>query len=283
MARPEVLTVGSRGVSLLGTIKTDENRLVDLSSASVAFSMRPALNASLKINHAAAVIISATAGEVRYDWAAIDVDTEGTFSYWWTITPAVGQVFDTDEEALIFTAHSPGLGATTGVIVDGAANFMPVTFARLRDSEDFSAGRLQHYSSMAQAKAFGTYVGAAAEAGTYDFFVVDYLSKVVARDLCTPGIDYWGRQLKTSTTQNPTEIESYPDMIKALEDLRVRLDAEIADDLRNLPILSPATVVRNIAALPISSLDDPARPWDNHPITRDPYTTRPLLTGGGCW
>lgn len=54
---------------------------VDLTGATVVFSMRPALAGSaVKVNRQAATIVTATGTPtVRYDWAEGDTDTAGVF------------------------------------------------------------------------------------------------------------------------------------------------------------------------------------------------------------
>lgn len=52
---------------------------------SVAFRMVDSAGA-VKINNAAAVIVDATTGQVRYDWQAADVNTLGMFSPWFIRT-----------------------------------------------------------------------------------------------------------------------------------------------------------------------------------------------------
>jgi hypothetical protein len=97
--------VGNRNPSITETITTAGGTPVDLTGATVAFKMRAVGSATLKVN-AAATIVSPTLGQVRYDWAAIDVDTAGQYLVWWTVT--VGSNTQDMAEAVIeFRAHAP--------------------------------------------------------------------------------------------------------------------------------------------------------------------------------
>ncbi|MBX9790183.1 MAG: phage baseplate upper protein [Pirellulales bacterium] len=79
------LTVGDRLVPLRKQLVDRDGNPVDLTGSTVAFRMVNAAG-TVKINNAAAVIESAATGEVRYDWAAGDVDTAGEFWGWFIRT-----------------------------------------------------------------------------------------------------------------------------------------------------------------------------------------------------
>jgi BppU N-terminal domain len=79
--------------SLVDTI-TSGGVPVDLTGATVRFRMRDEAATTVKVD-AAASVVNATAGQVRYDWAAPDVDTAGDYVAWWQITFPSAKTQDT--------------------------------------------------------------------------------------------------------------------------------------------------------------------------------------------
>jgi hypothetical protein len=99
--------VGNRSPSLYGTILID-GVPVNLTGSSVKLQMRlvTALASDpLKVD-TAAVVVSAVNGTVRYDWAAINVDTAGNYVAWWRVTDAGGLIQDTPEFYIEIRAHA---------------------------------------------------------------------------------------------------------------------------------------------------------------------------------
>ena len=94
--------VGNRLPAASDTITIDGSP-VDLTGASVKFMMREESSSTLKVN-ASATVVSAVGGQVRYDWAAADVDTKGEYRAWFRVTLS-GKDQDTPEFTVNFLAH----------------------------------------------------------------------------------------------------------------------------------------------------------------------------------
>ena len=103
MAEIPTWYVGDRSPSITETITID-GAAFDLTSSTVAFKMRAVGSSTLKVT-ASATIVSAPAGTVRYDWAALDVDTAGQYLVWWDVTTG-GKVQSVQEALIQFVAHS---------------------------------------------------------------------------------------------------------------------------------------------------------------------------------
>jgi hypothetical protein len=92
--------------SITETLTYADGTVVDLTGATVKFKMRALNSAVLKVDASATVVGTPTLGQVRYDWAAIDVDTVGRFLVWWEVT-AGGKTQDMGEAVIEFRAHAP--------------------------------------------------------------------------------------------------------------------------------------------------------------------------------
>lgn len=104
---PNLLTwaVGSRNPSITENI-TVNGSPKDLTGATVTFKMRPIGSSTLKVNQPAVVVGDPVGGNVRYDWAAADVDTASPMLVWWEVL--LGGKTQTVMEAIIeFRAHAP--------------------------------------------------------------------------------------------------------------------------------------------------------------------------------
>lgn len=100
------LYVGNKNPSITETITID-GVPKDLTGHTVKLKMRLANSSTLKVN-ADALVVSAVAGTVRYDWTGTDTDTAGNYLLWWEVTTtAGGNVQDVGEAFVQILAHAP--------------------------------------------------------------------------------------------------------------------------------------------------------------------------------
>lgn len=104
MSERLVWSVGNRNPSITENLVYADGTSVDLTSSTVKFKMRALRSATLKVDAAATIVGAPTAGNVRYDWAAADVDTDAYFLCWWEVTTA-GKTQDMLEAVIEFRAH----------------------------------------------------------------------------------------------------------------------------------------------------------------------------------
>lgn len=239
----------------------------------VKFYMRPLLSRIPSINGIAGKVINPVNDEgnnVQYEWEAKDRAEEGEFMAWWGFTEKEGggKEQQTPEFPIIISDHGPGTGVETGAIVDGVSDHMPITADALKKSSSFGERRMQKIATLIQLRVLKSYVQPDEELKAYELPLLNYFSKRVALELCTPGIDYWSRQHKTATTQGPTEITSFPDMIQGLEKLRDRLVVELEENWRELAFFIPGIKQRKPVPMPASSLEFCERPEVNGTLRR---------------
>lgn len=115
MTVPLIWSVGDRNPSISETI-TVGGVVVDLTPSTVKFKMRLVGSATLKVD-AAAVIVSAPAGTVRYDWASADVNTAGVYLIWWEVTTST-KVQAMQEALIEIRAHAGETPAVYGDLAE---------------------------------------------------------------------------------------------------------------------------------------------------------------------
>lgn len=284
-----ILPVGIIDPAFTDIIKQGERTIEDIEE--VKFYMRPLLSREPVIKGEKGGKIEPVDEEgnnVKYQWTLENVSTEGEYMAWWWFKREKNE-YETPEFPITFSDHGPGTGVKTGGIVDGASDHLPTTINALRNENNFGERRLQKYATLIQIRVTGTYVQPDEEISLYSLPLLDYFSKRLAFELCSPGIDYWSRQHKTITAQGPTEISSFPEIIKSLENLRERLRCELEQDWRDLRFLVPKLPQRRAIPMPSSSMEFEECTEQNGTLirresprgymTKDPYLTQPLKTG----
>lgn len=78
--------LGDTAPSIFGALTNSDDTPFDLTGATVRFQMRSAIDRRFKVNGVADIIGAATAGEVRYDWQAGDLDTADDYVCHWFVT-----------------------------------------------------------------------------------------------------------------------------------------------------------------------------------------------------
>ena len=79
----------SRGdtlVALSAILQDGSGVALDLSGQTITFYMESVTTGVAKVSGAAASIVDAATGEVKYEWAAADVDTLGSYWAWFVRT-----------------------------------------------------------------------------------------------------------------------------------------------------------------------------------------------------
>lgn len=233
-------------------ITKNNNEPVDIESAK--FYMRAFFSREPYLELTAEKIEKVAGENVGVNLTAEDLATEGEFFAWWSLKEE-GNEYQTPEFPIVVSDHGPGIGVQTGAIVDGISDHMPITAEALKKSPSFGERRMQKIATLIQLRVLKEAVSPDQEIVAYELPLLDYFSKRVALELCTPGIDYWARQHRTATAQGPTEITSFPDMIQALEKLRDRLVIELEENWRELSFFVPELKQRKAVQMPASSLE----------------------------
>jgi hypothetical protein len=129
MSAHPLFFVGNLDPSITETITDDAGVAVNLTGKTVKFKMRAVGATTAKVD-AAAVVVSAAAGTVRYDWTALDVDTAGWYLVWWEVTTTAGGHKQDMGEALIeFGTHAPQNAYVELEIFKSTAELTATSFA----------------------------------------------------------------------------------------------------------------------------------------------------------
>lgn len=278
-ADPIVIPIGTRP-PILDVILAADGTTEDLSLATVSFFMRPLESrAPLSLTGTASVIWPADedGNTVQFVPSAQDTTIEGQYMGWWGYSISSGPVLETPEFRIVITDQGPGFGVETGAVVDALSQYMPITVSKLRADPTFGDRWIQRHADYVKRITLGTVVPPDSEVN-YDPLVIDYLAKRTALRLIAPAKDFWARQYTSVRAQSPGESANYPDMLKSLDALAMRLKCELPQDWRQLNFLVPGLPQLHVEPRPMSSLGDPS-PTNRH-NTPDPRDVRRPRTGG---
>lgn len=113
--------------------------------------------------------------------------------------------------------------AVDGVIAERARAVLPATWDALaKDTTRFGEPQLRSTVDYVKDRIFGVVVAPAAEA-SYPFIVIDYVAKLVALELCNPGIDFWMNEFLSESATGTNENVTFTDRAAVLERLRASL------------------------------------------------------------
>jgi hypothetical protein len=123
-------------------------------------------------------------------------------------------------------------------IESGVRDEFPVTFDVLVDSPLFGEKGLARRKSLVMAKIWGKQL-TDDEIETLDVRVQAYTSKMIARTLIGPGIDYWANQVLTQAAGTTEQVSYDAQRVQELKEADKRLAAEIAELLPDVEVILP--------------------------------------------
>lgn len=123
-------------------------------------------------------------------------------------------------------------------IESGVRDEFPVTFDALVDSALFGEKGLARRKSLVMARIWGKSL-TEEEINDLDVRVQAYTSKMIARTLIGPGIDYWANQVLTQAAGTTEQVSYDSQRVQELKDADKRLVAEIAELLPDVEIIFP--------------------------------------------
>lgn len=120
----------------------------------------------------------------------------------------------------------------------GARDELPETFDALVDSPHFGPEGLARRKSLVFARVWGRQLDDT-EIDDLDPRVQAYASKMLARTLIGPGIDYWANQVISQSAGTTEQVSYDAQRVQALKDADKRLAAEIAELLGDVEVILP--------------------------------------------
>jgi hypothetical protein len=159
-------------------------------------------------------------------------------------------------------------------IAQEARDLLPETWEALAEVDTFGPVALDRLHDRVVAKIFGTLDDAAQTALAP--IVIEYAGKRLALALIDPAIDFWSKQV-LSTTAGERESRSYKDRVEDLKELRKLWTAELADLYLDAQGALPIMPTRAADAPRVINAGDTvehvtANPYDLPPMFGPPET-----------
>lgn len=120
----------------------------------------------------------------------------------------------------------------------GVRDEFPVTFDVLLDSPLFGESGLTRRKSLAMARIWGKLL-TEQEIEDLDVRVQTYVSKLIARTLIGPGIDYWSNQVLSQSAGTTEQVSYDSQRVQELKEADKRLVGEIAELLPDVEVILP--------------------------------------------
>jgi hypothetical protein len=109
-----------------------------------------------------------------------------------------------------------------GVIAERTRGLLPVTWNALSSDSRYGDVLISQTIDFVKAMVFGEVVLSDDE-GTYPVVVIDYIAKLAAIELCTPGIDFWMNEPVSESATGTNENHTFTERVAALQELRRNL------------------------------------------------------------
>lgn len=106
-----------------------------------------------------------------------------------------------------------------GAIAERTRGIIPVTWDALMRDPRFGDGLLQTAIDTAKENVTGETVTPNGEAN-YPLIVIDFIAKVAALEIISPGIDFWMNEPISESASGTNENHTFPDRAKTLQELR---------------------------------------------------------------
>jgi hypothetical protein len=110
-----------------------------------------------------------------------------------------------------------------GAIAERTRAIFPVTWDALARDSRYGDGLLQTTIDTVKESVTGEVIAPEDEASTYPLIVIDYIAKVVALEMISPGIDFWMNEPVSESATGTNENHSFVDRARTLSDLREQL------------------------------------------------------------